>query len=64
MDDVWMMKAGIGAEVAIGNSLGEGTRKVSWLWMAPGMAAGKENGMNDGKHCYFSNDLLCLLTNL
>ena len=55
-DDVRMLKAGVADEVVIGNSLGEGTRKVSWLWMAPGTAAGEKNGMNDGKCRAFLNE--------
>ncbi|TDL13692.1 hypothetical protein BD410DRAFT_686190, partial [Rickenella mellea] len=45
--DIRTMQAGEGNDIAFGNSLGEGTRKVSWLWMAPGSKEGETNGMND-----------------
>ncbi|TDL23120.1 hypothetical protein BD410DRAFT_721379 [Rickenella mellea] len=44
--DVRTMAAKEGEDVAIGNSLGEGRRDVSWLWKAPG-ADDDTIGMND-----------------
>ncbi|TDL18801.1 hypothetical protein BD410DRAFT_727959 [Rickenella mellea] len=46
-DHIRTMQADEGSDIAFGNTLGEGRRKVSWLWMAPGSKEGERNGMND-----------------
>lgn len=34
----------------VGGELGEGRRRLSWIWMSPGVGLSEEEGMHDGTH--------------